>query len=95
MAKKTAIDNNAEEIKKSLKTGNTIIGTDRGMKNLKLGKTEKVFLASNCKEETKQDIERIAKMTNTEVITLTQDNEELGVMCKKPFFISMLSITRK
>ena len=95
MAKKAAADKDIQEIRKTLKQGNYIIGTDRGIKELKLGNIEKVFLASNCKEQTKEEAEKTAKLTKTEVITLKQPNEELGVICKKPFAISMLSITRK
>ena len=95
MAKKITVDKDLEEIKKVLKTGNFIIGADRGLKNLKLGNAEKIFLASNCKEETKEDIERLAKLCKAEIIVLNMPNDELSTLCKKPFAISMLSVVKK
>ena len=94
MAKKTIVDKNVTEIKKILKTKNFIIGSDRGIKSLKLGRTEKVFLVSNCKEEVQEEVEKLAKLGNVEIIVLKQPNDELGILCKKPFSISMLSVIK-
>ena len=38
------------DIKKDLKTRKIIIGTKVIMKNLKLNKLEKIYIASNCNE---------------------------------------------
>ncbi|HLC37690.1 MAG TPA: ribosomal L7Ae/L30e/S12e/Gadd45 family protein [Candidatus Nanoarchaeia archaeon] len=78
-----------EDIKEAL-TKNPIIGTDRILKNLKSGKLKKVFLASNCKEETKKDVGYYAKLSNVEVVNLDIPNDELGLACKKQFSISIL-----
>ena len=67
MAKKTVVDKNIAEIRKILKAGNLIIGGDVGLKNLKLGKVEKIFLAANCKDEIKEEVEKLAKMSKVEV----------------------------
>ena len=95
MAEKVSVDKNVEEIKKVIKKGDFIIGSDEGIKSLKLGKTEKVYLASNCSEETRDEVERLAKIGNVEVITLAVPNDDFGVLCKKPFSISMLSVIKK
>ena len=92
---KTILDKNIEEIKKILKEKKYIIGTETGIKNLKQGKTEKIFLASNCNPETKKEIEHLAKISNTEIVLLKQPNDELSTICKKPFSISMLSTLKK
>lgn len=94
MAKKTIVDKNITEIRKILKTENFVIGADRGIKNLKLGRTEKVFLASNCKEEVQEEVEKLAKLSKVEIIVLKQPNDELGILCKKPFSISMFSVVK-
>ena len=77
------------ELKKALK-GDVIFGTDRVIKKLKLGKLKKVFLAKNCKEEVKEDILYYAKLAKTEVIELKIPNDEVGMVCRKPFSISVL-----
>jgi large subunit ribosomal protein L30e len=83
------------EIKKALKTkGKAVIGTARTIKKLKLGKVEKVYLTSNCPDEVKEDIKYYAKLSGAKVVQLKQPNDELGIVCKKPFAISVLSIAK-
>ena len=82
------------EIKKAIKEEKAIIGTELTLKNLKLGKLEKVFVSANCPDSMKKDIEYYSKLANVKVEELKQNNEELGSACKKPFFISVLSIRK-
>ncbi len=89
--KKDVTDENITEIKKLLKTKDLIIGEDRTIKNLRLGKIDKVFLTSNCPKGVVEDINYYAKLAKSHVVKLSQNNEELGVVCKKPFAISVLS----
>jgi large subunit ribosomal protein L30e len=91
----TVADKNREEIKKIIKTGNFIIGSDVGIKKLKLGKTEKVYLASNCEQETRKEVERLAKISKIDVTVMNIPNDEFGILCKKPYFISMISVVKK
>jgi len=79
-----------EELKKFLKENKVIIGTNQVMKNLKLGKLKQVYLASNCPGNTKEDIKHYAKLNNVKVNELKENNEQLGVVCRKPFSISVL-----
>ena len=62
MAKKITID----DIKKMLKSGNVIVGTQRTMKQLKTGKIEKVLMSSNVPEKVEKDIEHYAKLSGAE-----------------------------
>lgn len=84
----------ATEIKKLLGSEKLVIGTDRVVKNLKLGKLEKVFLSSNCESEIVESIKRYSSMTETEVSELDISNNELGVFCKKQFSVSVIGILR-
>jgi large subunit ribosomal protein L30e len=85
---------NVDDIKKKIKEEKVIIGTERTIKALKLGKVEKVFLTSNCPSDVKEDIEHHAKLAKIKVVKLKQPNVELGVICKKPFPISVLSFKK-
>jgi ribosomal protein L30E len=76
-----------EELKKALKEKNIVFGTERTLKNLKLGKCKKVFLSSNCPERVRGEI----KGYDVEVIELKEPNTELALICKKPHPISVLS----
>ncbi|QQG38752.1 MAG: ribosomal L7Ae/L30e/S12e/Gadd45 family protein [Candidatus Woesearchaeota archaeon] len=78
-----------EDLKKIINE-NIIIGTDRVIKGLKNNKIKKVFLASNCKKQTKEDILHYAKLGKIQVVELNIPNEEVGIVCKKPFSISVI-----
>lgn len=92
--KKEVLDKNVEEISKNLKAKKILIGTDRTVKSLKLGKVQKVFLASNCPSDVENDIAKYSKMSGAEVISLEQNNEDLGFICKKRYSISVLSVPK-
>ena len=82
------------EIKKLIKAKKLVIGTKRTIKNLKLGKVEKVLISSNCSESTVNDLTHYERLGKTEIIKVNYLNEELGSICKKPFSISVLSILK-
>ncbi len=88
------MDANISELKKLLKADKVILGTDRTLKLLKLGTADRVFLSSNCPEDVKKDIEYYAKLSNVPLIYLNQPNDELGILCKKPYPVSVLSVTQ-
>ncbi|BFI73468.1 50S ribosomal protein L30e [Nanoarchaeota archaeon] len=71
-----------------------IIGSRRTIKMIKNGKVEKVFLAKNTPEEIKNDILYYSKLGNFEVEELKYTNEEIGLLLKKPFKISVVSILK-
>lgn len=83
-----------KEIKDLLKTDKLIVGKDRTVKALKEGTVEKVFLAKNCDDSTTADINHYASMNNVEVVVLELPNDELGDMCKKPFSIAVMGVTK-
>jgi len=82
------------EIKKLIKAKNLAIGTERTIKNLKLGRVEKVIISSNCTDKVVDDLNYYASLNKTETMKVHYPNDELGVICKKPFSISVLSILK-
>jgi len=83
-----------DEIKKLLGSEKLIIGTDRVMKNLRANKLEKIFISSNCDKGTLDDIKHYTEITETKVEELNMPNDELGVICKKPFSVSVIGILK-
>jgi len=53
-----------------------------------------IFLAKNVPENIKKDIEYYQKLGNFEVEVLNYSNEEVGLLLKKPFKISVISILK-
>ena len=95
MAQKKESGSYIEEIKDLMVAGKLIIGTDRAIKGLKDGTTGKIFIAKNTPSRVIEDMEYYSKMSGCEIIKLEINNEELGVVCKKPFLISAVSVLRE
>ncbi|MBU4501961.1 MAG: ribosomal L7Ae/L30e/S12e/Gadd45 family protein [Nanoarchaeota archaeon] len=78
------------ELKKALKEKTITFGTDKTLKMLRNGTAKKVFLASNCTQETKETIAHYAKLNSVEIVIMKQPSDEMGLTCKKPFSIAVL-----
>jgi large subunit ribosomal protein L30e len=82
------------EIKKLIKSKDVVIGTERTIKNLKLGRVDKIIVSSNCAQNIVEGLNRYGGLGKVEAIKVDYQNEELGVICKKSFSISVLSILK-
>ena len=94
MAKKTSASDPTQPIKKVLGTEKLVLGTKESIIHLKNGLTAQIFLTVNCPSYVQEDIKRYAGEAGVPVVELPLSNEELGVMCKKPFRISVASILK-
>lgn len=75
------------KLKKAIKEEKLVYGYKETLGNLRQGKTKVVFLSSNCPEDIKNKI----KDYKAEIISLKIPNEEISILCKKPFLVSVLS----
>ncbi len=82
------------EIKKIVQAGNITIGTERTLNGLKLGKIKRVLMSSNCPERVEKGILYYSALSSAEAVKLKYPNDELGVICKKPFSISVLGVLK-
>jgi len=87
---KAKVDVTIDEIKKLLKSKKLVVGTERAMKELKLGKLVKVYISKNVPEDIRADFSKYGKLANVEIVNLKYSNEGIGEICKKPFSISVL-----
>ena len=85
---------NSAEIKKLLKSGNVVIGTEKTLKSLKFGRVQKVLVSSNCPASVEKSINYYAGLSGAELHKIDYANDELGVICKKPFSISVLALLK-
>jgi large subunit ribosomal protein L30e len=83
-----------EDLKKAVGNKNLILGSQRTVKELKKGSLKKIFLASNCDKATKETIEINAKVLKVDVSKLNITSEELGIIVKKPFSVSVASLLK-
>ena len=94
MAKKKEGSKEIMDLKKELEDKRVIPGTKQSLKSLKDGSLVKIYLANNCPADVKADVVYNAGLMNVPVVVLKQDNEEMGSLCKKHFFISVLGVKK-
>jgi len=80
-----------EKLKQALKEKKDFTFGEKGvLKRVKLGKAKVVFLAKDCRPDTRETITHYSKQTEFELIELDINSSEVGTICKKQFFISTL-----
>ncbi len=87
------LEKEMKDLKAKVQEGKAVIGKEQTLKFLRTKSLQKVYLAKNCPESLKADVHHYAKLISTPVVELELDNEELGLFCKKNFFISVLGTT--
>ena len=80
-----------EDLKKMLQENRVVMGADIVLRKLRIGELKKVYLASNCPKNLREDIKHLSKIHNISVVEAKEDNEALGTICRKPFSISVLA----
>ena len=75
------------KLKQVLKEKNVVYGSERTLKNLRLGKTKIVFLASNCPDDVKDKV----KLYGIEVFELEEPGDEVALICKRAHSVVVLS----
>ncbi len=81
----------SDELKKALKENKLILGLRETMKKLKNGEVKVVLLASNCAKNIKEEIEYLANLNKVKVVQLDIPSDEVGMVCKKQYGVSVLS----
>lgn len=81
-----------EDIRKSINDEKLVIGKNEVLKNLKKKTLSKVILALNSPKDILDDVEYYSSFSEVELVKSEKNNEELGVICKKSFGISVLGI---
>jgi ribosomal protein L30E len=66
-----------------------------GLKECKkhVGTVKKVFIASNCSAQIKEDAQYYARINNIDCEVLAMTNDMLSIVCKKPYAINILCVT--
>ncbi len=77
------------EIEHAVRTGGLVVGYKQVIKSLHLGLIKEVFVASNGKSF----IDSIKLVSDGIPVTLIpESSKELGILCKKPFNITVLGV---
>lgn len=92
MAQKNTGEQELKGLRSKIQEGKVLIGADRVLKQLRSRRLLKVFLARNCPQHVREDLLQFARLSSVPVVELEQNNEELGVLCKKNFFVSAIGV---
>ncbi|MBI4439354.1 ribosomal L7Ae/L30e/S12e/Gadd45 family protein [Candidatus Woesearchaeota archaeon] len=84
----------AAEIKKILQERKVVFGTESSLRHLKKGKLESVLITSNGSKETKKILDKFCALSKMEVVIIPFNSQELGMLCKKSFPISVLGVLK-
>ena len=76
------------DIKDDVKKKKSFFGLDVVIKKITEGKLSRVYMAANCPK--KEQLTNVAQLHSVELILLTENNKDLGTLCKKPFSISVV-----
>jgi len=79
-------------LKEAIESKKIIIGKERTLKLLRKGSLQHVYIASNCPKNVKGDVSHYSNLFNIPISQLKENNEELGILCKKPFAISIIAV---
>jgi len=82
------------QIKEAIKTNRVIFGYKKVIKALKTSELSMIILADNTPERIKKDIMYNSNISRTDVKIFDRTNVELGIVCGKPFPITVLGIKR-
>ncbi len=81
-----------QTLKEAIESKKIIIGKERTLKLLRKGSLQQVYIASNCPKNVKEDVSHYSKLFDIPISQLKENNEELGILCKKPFAISIIAV---
>ena len=84
----------ANVLRKKIAENKIVIGMQETKKQLLDKKLEKVIFAKNCPEETKETFTKYCGMTGTTQESIDLNNEELGVLCRKQYPVSVLGVLK-
>lgn len=76
----------------AIKTGKVTLGTKKTIRQIKLGKTQLVIIASNCPKETREEILYYSKLSNIPIYNYTGTSWDLGSVCGRPHMVACLSV---
>jgi large subunit ribosomal protein L30e len=84
--------NLTNEIQQALKANKVVLGYKESIKILKKRETKKIILAKNTPENLRKLFEHNAKIFNIPVEIFDGSSKDLGVLCGKPFPVSVLAL---
>ena len=77
------------DLREELKKKKPFLGLEVALKKIRSGKVSRVYVSSNS--HSKDKLVRLGKAMGVEVVLLQELSKDLGIICKKPFSVSVIS----
>lgn len=77
------------DLKEDLKKNKPVLGLEVALKKMRAKKLSRVYVASTS--HAKHQLSSLGKSMDVEVVLLPETSKELGIICKKPFSVSVIS----
>lgn len=78
-----------KDLREELKKKKPLLGLNVALKKIRNNKVSRVYVSSNS--HAKDQLVRLGKSMNVDVVLVDENSKELGVICKKPFSVSVIS----
>jgi large subunit ribosomal protein L30e len=82
----------ADEIRSAINSSKAIIGYRESIKFIKSNTPKSIVIANNIPDSVRKEIEEAARPSSVKVEVFDGDSVNLGVLCGKPFPISVIVI---
>jgi ribosomal protein L30E len=82
------------EIRAAIEKKKIAIGLDSVIDGIRKKKLSKIVVAKNAPEEIKERLFFYSELGNVPVDVFSEDNTQLGILCKRSFGISVLGIIK-
>ncbi|MFQ6085840.1 MAG: 50S ribosomal protein L30e [Candidatus Bathyarchaeia archaeon] len=79
-------------IQMAIETGKVVIGSNRIVKDTRLGKLKLIILSSDCPEDRGDEIRHLASLSMIPIYTFEGSSVHLGTVCGKLFRVAALGI---
>jgi len=80
------------ELKNLMKTGKYVLGANSTIRAVASGRAKMIIIAENAPPEFRERALYYTKLGNIPVYVFKGTSQDLGVICGKPFKISMLAV---
>lgn len=84
-----------KDIKNALAENALIIGFDAVVRAVKAGNVAKVFAASNIPKIKHDELKHYCEISDIPFEELSYNNEELGILCKKQYLITVVALKKQ
>jgi len=83
------------ELRKAINTGKVYLGSKVAIREIRRGRAKMAILSSSCPKKIKNILNNLGELSNIKVIKHKKNSLDLGMLCGKPFPVSVIVINQQ